>query len=220
MTLPQIFDLLGVAVFAVSGALAAGRKSLDLLGVVVIAIVTAVGGGTLRDLLLDRHPIFWMAHPGEVVVIILAAVGTVVYTRRWKPPNSSLLIADAAGLAFFTISGAQIAERLGYPGLTVVVMGTMTGVAGGVLRDVLMAEIPLILRRGNIYATAGIVGAAVYLALESAGAPRVAASLLGMTTVAALRLSAIVWDLKLPVFALPPDADDAKVDLPARPGTE
>jgi uncharacterized membrane protein YeiH len=208
MTLPQIFDLLGVAVFAVSGALAAGRKSLDVLGVVIIATVTAVGGGTLRDLLLDRHPIFWMANPTQLVVIIVAALGTLVYARRRHPPKSALLIADAAGLAFFTISGAQIAERIGYPALTVVVMGTMTGVAGGMIRDVLTAEIPLILRRGNIYATAAIAGAALYQILESAGTARVVAALLGMACIAALRFAAIVWDLKLPVFTLAPEPGD------------
>jgi uncharacterized membrane protein YeiH len=208
MTLPQIFDLLGVAVFAVSGALAAGRKSLDILGVVVIAIVTAVGGGTLRDLLLDRHPIFWMANPTQIIVIVLAAVATLAYARRRHPPTQALLIADAAGLAFFTISGAQIAERIGYPALTVVVMGTMTGVAGGVIRDVLTNEIPLILRRGNIYATACIAGAALYQILESAGTRRVAAGLIGMASIAAIRMAAIVWDLKLPVFTLAPEAED------------
>ena len=209
MTLPQIFDLLGVAVFAVSGALAAGRKSLDLLGVVVIAIVTGVGGGTLRDVLLDRHPIFWMANPTQLIVIILAALATVAYTRRREPPRSSLLFADAAGLAFFTISGAQIAERAGFPALTVVVMGTMTGVAGGMIRDVLTAEIPIILRRGNIYATAAIAGAVIYLLLEGAVTNRVVAGLIGMASIAVIRLAAIVWDLKLPVFTLPPETGHA-----------
>src|SRR5918998_745786 len=102
-------DLLGVAVFAVSGALAAGRKSLDLLGVLVIAVVTAIGGGTIRDLLLNRHPIFWIADPTYLVVICIAAALTIVYVRLRAPPGNSLLVADALGLALFTITGAQIA---------------------------------------------------------------------------------------------------------------
>ena len=93
--IPYALDLVGVGVFAVSGALAAGRKSLDLLGVVVIAVVTAVGGGTLRDLLLDRHPIFWIADPRYVIVMAGAALATVAWTRRFHPPRNMLVIADA-----------------------------------------------------------------------------------------------------------------------------
>ena len=198
----RILDFAGVAVFAISGALAAGRKSLDLLGVVVIATVTAVGGGTLRDLLLDRHPVFWMAEPAYLYVIFAAALLTVAYARRRRPPERLLLVADALGLALFTIIGAQIAEAEGHPGTVVVIMGTLTGVAGGAVRDVLSAEIPLILRRGRIYATAAIAGAMLYLLLQNA-IDRSVAALAGMAFIAALRLAAIVWDLQLPVFSLP-----------------
>ena len=98
-------ELLGVAVFAVSGVLAAGRKGLDLLGVAVIAIVTAVGGGTLRDLLLDRHPTFWIADTTYLWVILAATVVTLGYVRFWIATRRALLVADALGLAFFTIAG-------------------------------------------------------------------------------------------------------------------
>lgn len=135
-------DLLGVAVFAVSGALAAGGKRLDLLGVVVVATVTAIGGGTVRDLLLDRHPVFWVSDPSYLAVITGAALLTVVYVRWRPPPEESLAVADALGLAFFVISGAGIAHQLGLPATGVIVMGVLTGVAGGVIRDVLTAEIP------------------------------------------------------------------------------
>ena len=187
--------------FAVSGALAAGRKSLDLLGVVVIATVTAVGGGTLRDLRLGRRP-FWMGDPVYLYVILGASALTLIYTRRYRPPDNLLLVADALGLAMFSLSGAQIAEKAGLPGIIVVVLGTMTGTAGGAVRDVLTAEIPLILRRGRIYATAAIAGIAFYLFLEHLGVPRTAASLCGMALIAVLRLAAIIWNLTLPVFTL------------------
>lgn len=199
--IPDLLDLAGVAVYAVSGALAAGRKSLDLLGVVVIASVTAIGGGTVRDLLLDRHPVFWIARPGYLYVIIVAALATVAWSRRFRPPALSLAIADALGLALFTVSGAQIAESRGLSGVVVVLMGTLTGVAGGVLRDVLAAEIPMILRKGQLYATASIAGAAAYLLLQSF-LDRTAAALVAMAFTAALRIAAIVWDLTLPVFTL------------------
>jgi uncharacterized membrane protein YeiH len=194
--------MIGVAVFAVSGALAAGRKGLDLLGVVVIAVVTAIGGGTLRDLLLDRHPIFWIGDPLHLWVILGATAATVVYARYRRPPERALVIADALGLALFTISGAQLAEAAGLTGVIVVVMGVITGVAGGVIRDVLTAQIPLIFRRGSLYATAAIAGAVVYLALQAAGVARPAAALTGMATITALRFASIWWKLQLPVFAL------------------
>lgn len=203
----RILELLGVGVFAVSGALVAGRKRLDLLGVVVIAAVTAIGGGTTRDLLLDRHPVFWLADPIHLYVILGAAALTIVYTRRFRPPERLLLIADGLGLALFTISGAQIAERAGLAPIAVVLMGTLTGAAGGVIRDVLTAEIPMILRRGQIYATASMAGGAVYLGLQRAGLDPGAAALLGMSVVAALRFAAIIFKITLPVFTVP-DPDE------------
>lgn len=202
MTLIQFFDLLGVAVFAVSGALAAVRRRLDLLGVVVIAMVTAIGGGTTRDLLLDRA-VFWMAQPRYLYIILVSALLTVLWTRHFRPPDRALAIADALGLALFAISGAQIAERIGMPGIVCVIMGTITGVAGGMIRDVLTTEIPMVLRRGQIYATAAIAGIVVYLVLRvSADVPSATASLIGMATIALLRISAIAFGWTLPVFSL------------------
>jgi uncharacterized membrane protein YeiH len=198
----NLLEYLGVAVFAVSGAIAAGRKSLDLLGVFVIAVVTAIGGGTLRDILLDQHPVFWIETPLYLVVILASAALTVVYTRFQRPPSKALLVADAFGLALFTISGSQIAEQAGLSSIIVVLMGAITGVAGGVLRDVILAEIPIVLRRGNIYATAAIAGVIVYLALQQFGLDRSGAALIGMTTIAILRLAAITWGLMLPVYSL------------------
>ncbi|MEO1621854.1 MAG: trimeric intracellular cation channel family protein [Cyanobacteria bacterium J06632_3] len=198
-------DLMGVAVFAVSGALAAGRKHLDLLGVVVIAVVTAIGGGTLRDVLLDRHPVFWIENSAYLPITLGAALLTVVYTKYFKPPHRSLLFADALGLALFSISGAQIAEQANLSSLIVVVMGTMTGTAGGVLRDVLLADIPVLLRRSRIYATAAIAGIALYLLLQRLGLPKDIAAPIGMASIAALRLAAIIWGLMLPIFKLSDD---------------
>lgn len=201
MTILQLIDYVGVGVFAVSGALAAGRRRLDLLGVVVIAMVTAIGGGTTRDVLLDRHPVFWVAQPVYLYVIIASALLTIAYTRRFRPPDRLLSIADALGLALFTISGAQIAESVGVAGAGVVIMGTLTGVAGGMIRDVLTAQVPMILRRGQIYATAAIAGATVYLLLQP-GLGESVSALVGMATVAVLRLAAIIWKITLPVFTV------------------
>ena len=195
-------QLLGAAVFAASGALAAGRRRMDVLGVLVIAIVTAIGGGTIRDVLLDRHPVFWIEDPSHLVVSVLAAALTLVYARFRRPPSHSLAIADALGLALFTISGARIAQSEQVGAIVVVLMGTMTGVAGGVIRDVLSAEIPLIFRKGELYATAAIAGVTLYLVCEVAGMPRQVAALVGMAAIATLRLAAILWGLHLPVLPM------------------
>jgi uncharacterized membrane protein YeiH len=202
VTFPEVLDLLGVAVFGVSGALAAGRKHLDLLGVVVIALVTAMGGGTLRDLLLGAQP-FWISDPSYVEVVVLAAALTVLYARFRAVPARALLVADALGLALFSIAGAQIAERAQVDGVIVIALGTVTGVAGGMLRDVLVNDVPMILRKGQIYATAAIAGIGLYLLLQVAGIARDDAALGGMAAIAALRLAAIAWNLTLPVFRYP-----------------
>jgi uncharacterized membrane protein YeiH len=195
-------DLAGVAVFAVSGALAALRARMDLLGVAVIAAVTAVGGGTTRDVLLDRHPVFWIDDPTYLGVILAAAAGTLAWTRFAHPPRNSLAIADALGLAFFVIAGAQLTERLGHEWVIVILMGTITGVAGGAIRDVLSAQVPMILRRGELYATAAISGAGFYLVLLAAGLDERLAALGGMLLIVGLRLGAILKGWSLPVLSM------------------
>ncbi|WP_445666345.1 trimeric intracellular cation channel family protein [Fodinibius sp. AD559] len=196
-----LLDLFGVTVFAISGALAAGRKSLDLLGVVIIAVVTAVGGGTTRDLLLDRHPVFWIADPTYLLVIIIASLFTIWYTQYNNPPEKALLVADALGLAVFTILGAQITQEVVSNSVIIVIMAAITGTVGGLIRDVLSNEIPLILRR-DIYATAALAGATVYLLLQLSTFEPTVNIVLGMLVVIGLRLAAIQWNLHLPRFKL------------------
>ena len=196
-----LLDLFGVAVFAISGALAAGRKSLDLLGVVIIAVVTAVGGGTTRDLLLDRHPVFWIADPTYLLVIIIASLFTIWYTQYKEPPEKALLIADALGLAVFTILGAQVTQEIVSSSVIIIIMAAITGTVGGLIRDVLSNEIPLILRR-DIYATATLAGAAIYLLLQLSTLDATINIVLAMFVVIGLRLAAIQWDLHLPRFKL------------------
>jgi uncharacterized membrane protein YeiH len=192
-------DLAGVAVFAASGVLAARDRDLDILGVIVVAAITAVGGGTLRDLLLDRHPIFWVTDSWYLIVITAVALLTIAYMRVRPPPATALLVADALGLALFALSGARLAESAECPPLIVVLMGTMTGVTGGILRDVITAQVPLVLRR-EIYATAAIAGVVLYLALQALGMSSTLAFVIGAITVVALRLLAIRLGLHLPGF--------------------
>ncbi len=196
-----ILDLFGVAVFAASGALAAVSAQLDLLGVLVLASITAVGGGTLRDVLLSRHPIFWIKDSGPIYTIIAATTITLAWVHFFPTPTNALLVADAVGLAVFAISGAQVAEKAGCRTLVIVLMGTLTGAGGGVLRDLLSGKVPLILRQ-DIYASAAIAGIVVYLLLRAAKIPTAGAFAGGCITVAGTRLAAIALDLKLPTFTL------------------
>lgn len=210
-----LLDLVGVAVFAVSGAIAAARKRFDVLGVAVIATVTAIGGGTIRDVLVNRHPVFWIKDPTYLLVTLSAAMLTLFYSRFCKLPRLGLLIADALGLALFTISGAQVAEERNLSGVIVVVMGTITGTAGGLLRDILSAEVPLVIRQSDLYATAAIVGASAYLVFQEVGVERIPAALVGMITVAAVRMAAIWWGLRLPVFHAPNEDAKIRIDPPS-----
>lgn len=195
-------DLAGVAVFAASGALAAMASGMDLLGVLVLASVTAAGGGTARDLLLNRHPVFWMQDSKPLLVITVAALATVVWSQLLPIPMHALLVADALGLAVFAMSGARLAAGQGCSSLVTIFMGTLTGVGGGAVRDVLTAKVPMILRQ-DIYATAAIAGIGAYLLLCRAGLPERAAFFAGLAGIVALRLVAVSLDWQLPSFRYP-----------------
>jgi uncharacterized membrane protein YeiH len=208
MDLRHVIELLGVAAFAASGVLSAGRKGMDLIGVAAIAFVTALGGGTIRDVLLDRHPIAWIASPDFLWVCLAATALTLAWVRVREPPHRALQTADALGLALFVIGGTGIAEQAGQRGIVAVLMGVITGAAGGVLRDVLSAEIPMVLRPGRLYVTAAIAGASLYLALEAFGMPRRPSAFVGMMVIALLRFAAMRWDVRLPPPGLPSDVSD------------
>lgn len=195
-------DLFGVAVFAITGALMAGRKSMDLFGVLVIAIITALGGGTLRDLILDNHPVSWIRDDTYIVVASVAAVATVIWVRLTRPIHEKgLLIADAFGLAVFTVIGTEVALQYAVPSSTAVIMGVMTGVAGGVMRDVICNEIPLIFQK-EIYATACLAGALTFVLLRMLETPHWLDTGVSMLVVLTIRLAAIRWHFSLPRFHL------------------
>ena len=199
-TLIQGLDLFGVAVFAISGSLAAGRKRMDLFGVLVLALVTALGGGTLRDLLLGITPVFWVDDLSYLLVVAIASVGTFIAVRALPIPRRVLLVFDAFGLAVFTMIGAEVALAHTGSGVLAVVMGMMTGVVGGMLRDVLSAEVPLVLRK-EIYAIASLCGAVVYVVMSELNAADAASITVSIIATLAIRLAAIRWGLSLPVFA-------------------
>lgn len=166
-------------------------------------MVTGIGGGTLRDLLLGRTPVFWVRNPVYLWVILGAAAFTVLFVRFRTPPLHALEVADAFGLALFCVSGAQIAQGFTSRGIIVVLMGTLTGCAGGAVRDVLCAEIPMVLRNRQLYATAAIAGASAFYLCDRFGLAAPLPAILGMTLAVALRFGSIYGGLRLPSFKLP-----------------
>ncbi|MDT8303062.1 MAG: trimeric intracellular cation channel family protein [Sedimentisphaerales bacterium] len=198
-TLLYVMDLFGVAVFAITGSLAAGKKRMDLFGVVVLATVTALGGGTLRDLILGASPVFWVSAPVYLLVAVATAIVTFFLVRFCGLPLKLLSIADAFGLAVFTVLGTQKALDMGIsPGIAVV-MGIMTGVVGGIIRDILSGEIPLILHR-EIYATASLCGAVTFCLVSGALQNQSFAAIASVIVTLVLRLSAIKWKMSLPLY--------------------
>ncbi len=193
------FDLLGIAVFAASGTLAAWRKQMDGFGVIVLATVTAVGGGTIRDVILNV-PVIWLSNNSYFYAIFAAAGLTIVLVRkRMTIPNNAFQIADAIGLAFFVIMGAQKALDHGTSSFVAIMMGAISGVCGGMIRDVLCREIPLVFR-GELYAVTCIFGGLIYTSLLSAGVGSAESMISGMLGCLLLRLAAIKWHLTIPVF--------------------
>jgi uncharacterized membrane protein YeiH len=204
-------DLFGVAVFAVSGCLAAGRKRMDVFGAIVLGLVTALGGGTLRDTLLDTGPVFWIGDTVYLLVATASSLLTFVVVRVISVPWRGLLITDALGLAVFMALGTSKALAVTASPSVAMIMGVMTGVAGGMIRDILSAEVPLILRK-EIYATAALCGSLAYVIMYRLGAPETLCLLLSATVTLAIRLAAIRWSFSLPVFKSKEDLDQADSD--------
>lgn len=189
---------MAVAVSAAAGVLEAGKKRFDLFGMLLIAFAAALGGGSLRDLLLDRD-VFWVVDQTYLLVALGAGVATFFAARWARLPDNLFLVPDAAGLALFTVAGTQVALSLGMPWLVASFMGVITGVMGGVLRDVLCNEEPVVFR-GTLYATVAWLGALLLIAaLEQGSDPAMAAVVTGSAIFMA-RLVAIRWTIGLPTF--------------------
>lgn len=197
MSFIYLLDLCAVAVCAITATLEARRRELDWFGVVVIAVIAGIGGGTLRDILLGRLPVYWIHDPTYVIVGMTAATLAFFLERHLRLPKNFFLIPDAIGLALFTVIGTSVATKLGTPWLIAALMGVITGVFGGVIRDILCNEIPLIFRT-DIYATASLVGALFLIVLDSYKIDHNIAILLSMTTITIIRLGAIRWHIHLP----------------------
>jgi uncharacterized membrane protein YeiH len=200
--MPAWIEYLACAVCAISGVLAAEGKRIDLFGAVVLALVTAVGGGTIRDVCLDTQ-VFWLKSPGTLLSALLAALATFMLVRFARVPGRALLIADAFGLALFGIVGTEKALLLGANGVSAILLGIVTGVAGGILRDVLRSEIPWVFRaEDHLYATTVFFGALVFVLLHHYQPPSESHRYIGMAVILLLRLAAMRWNLRLPAFRM------------------
>ena len=173
---------------------------MDGFGVIVLASVTAIGGGTLRDLILDV-PVIWINNNSYFYAIFIAAIGTILAVRnRLTIPHNTLQLFDALGLAFFVIMGTQKALDNGTSAMVAIMLGTMSGVCGGMIRDVLCREVPMVFR-GELYAVTCIFGGVVYTVLISVGVNTAVAMTVGMLALLLLRLAAMKWQITIPVFA-------------------
>jgi uncharacterized membrane protein YeiH len=202
--LPQLtiaVEAAAVVVMTVSGMLTAARARMDLIGTFTLALVTAFGGGTLRDLLLERRPLFWVANEGYVFLTLLLCLAF-VYSRRAFAFADALdrraTFVDSLGLALFTLTGVRYALEAGLPPLPASLIGVITGTFGGVLRDVLVREIPAIFRPGALYAASSFAGCWVVLAGPWLQVPQSIADAAGFATIVLLRMASVRLGLRLP----------------------
>lgn len=199
--MPPWIEYFAVAVCAISAVLAAEGKGIDLFGVLVLALVTSVGGGTIRDLCLGARPLFWIEQPLHVWTALIAAGVTFVLVRFIHLPTRALMLADAFGLALFGIAGTEKALAFGVPGIVAILLGIVTGVAGGILRDVLRREIPWVFNPNEpLYATAVFAGALVFVLLRDWLPPSENHRYVGVAVILAIRLIAMRWNLRLPPY--------------------
>jgi uncharacterized membrane protein YeiH len=208
-------EIIATVAFALSGVIEGARKRLDAVGICVVAGLAAFGGGTVRDVLLDRRPLFWVQHELWVWALLALCIGAMVFmrARHLEPTERAMQWPDTLGLGLFTAGGTQIALEAGMPGLVAVILGVVTAVFGGVLRDVVCNEIPRAFSDHRPYAICSFVGGWVMVGAHAAHWPQWAALLAAAGTATALRSAALVFDWRLPAWRASAsdrrDADDA-----------
>jgi len=201
LSLVYILEMAGTAAFAVSGALAASRKNMDIFGFCVLALMPAVGGGTVRDIIIDRVPVFWISDNRYIAVAIIAAL--IVYFTSYKPGSRRRILVwmDALGLALFAALGTEICLQHDTGPLVAIMLGVTTAVTGGMIRDIICNEIPLILSR-EIYATAAFVASVCYVLANEAGLGEQLALVVAVSAGFAIRALAIIYNWSLPSFGM------------------
>ncbi|NTW67169.1 MAG: trimeric intracellular cation channel family protein [Nitrospirae bacterium] len=201
-TLIKTIEVIGIIAFALTGIYEARKKGMDIIGVYAVAMITAFGGGSLRDIILNRHPLFWIEHYGYTVLLLGLSIVSVLVIRNFFAMNKivkTVLVLDALGLGLFSASGASVANQLGSPWFISALLGVTTGVFGGVMRDIICNEIPHVFTRTELYATCAFAGACSYLVIFSAGGNEIAAVLACIALTFVLRMLAIRYKIRLPI---------------------
>lgn len=196
-----ILDLLGTVAFAISGALAAMNRKLDLFGIFIIAFVTAIGGGTIRDALIGNTPVMWMQNTIYIYLIGVVTILAIIFRNKIYYLKTSLFLFDTIGLGIFTITGVETGIRNGLEPIVCITLGVMTGTFGGVIRDILCNEIPVIFRK-EIYATASIAGAVVFIFLLGLNVDTNIIYIVTSLIIIIIRLVVVKYKISLPTFAL------------------
>lgn len=196
-----IFDLLGTVAFAISGALAAINRKLDLFGIFIISFVTAVGGGTVRDMLIGTTPVNWMENTIYIYLIGVVTLLTILFRNKIYYLKTSLFLFDTIGLGIFTITGVEAGIQKGLDPIICVALGVMTGTFGGVIRDILCNEIPVIFRK-EIYATASITGGLAFVFLLHLGLNTSLIYIITSLIIIVIRLVVVKYKISLPTFNL------------------
>ena len=202
----HIFYLVALAAEAMTAALAAGRRSMDWVGVILLACVTGLGGGSVRDLLLDHHPLSWVGSPSLLLVTSGAAILTIMIARHMHRLQRLFLFLDAVGLVVFSVIGSNIAIGLDQPILVVIAAGMISGCVGGVLRDILCNDVPLLLR-AELYATVSVITSAIFAGGGRLGFDHNLVLLLAVTTGLCLRMLALRYNWSMPKFIYKHDLD-------------
>ncbi len=200
MTPLAALDYAAVIVFAISGALAASRAQLDLIGFAFLACLTAVGGGTLRDVLLNRESVFWIEDPTYILIACLVSAVVFFTAHLFESRLKALLWADAVALSVAVVAGAGVALKLGQPPIIVALMGVATGCFGGMMRDVVCNEVPLILKHGELYASAALAGPLALLAASYFDLPSFISFLICAIVTFTMRAGSLAWGWSLPVY--------------------
>lgn len=194
-----VLDWFGLCVFAVSGALVASRKEMDVVGFALLGSVTGIGGGTIRDVLMGIQPVFWVEQPAYLVTCVAVAVVTFFVAHIPQSRERFLLWFDAVGISLFCVTGADRALAAGAGPTIAIAMGVATATFGGIIRDILGGESPIILKQ-EVYITAALLGATVFVGLSALGLSQDAAAVSGFFAAFALRAAALTWNLSLPRY--------------------
>ncbi|MGP5316046.1 trimeric intracellular cation channel family protein [Psychrobacter faecalis] len=196
-----LLDMVGVIACAIAGTLLAQHKGFDIAGCILVSMVNAIGGGTLRDMALDRHPLFWMTDLNYVIVITITSLILQIFFHLYHKIDKALKFFDAIGLAAFSVIGFKVALAQDISPVIAVMMGVWTAIIGGLLRDIICNEIPLLLQR-EIYITASIAGSVTYLALDYWGVDAVTNEFMMLFIIFAVRMLALKFDWHLPSIRL------------------